>query len=179
MKAEEFNRLLGSISTNERSFRKIYEFYLPIIKLRVIGRFGKKADAEDVAHELFTKLIAMKNPPWVENPTAWIYRITDNIVLDMIKKDRSVPVGELPFARAEADGYPYITDGVAAESRFFSLLSLLPADDAAVVSLVIWEGYSLKEAAAMLHAGYGATRQKYSRALKKLAKALKDDKDKT
>lgn len=165
MNADTFNRYLSELKTSEAAFRKIYEYYLPKLKVHILSRFGRQVDFEDVAHDLFTKLIRADALPWVENPTAWMYKICDNLALDHLRrKDNGVPLDER------------IASGLEGESRlnaegdtgFFDLLDRLDGDEREIVKLIIWEGYNLKEGAKLLKISHGAARQKYSRALKKL-----------
>jgi len=170
MNSETFNRYLRQIKSSEEAFRKIYEYYLPKLKYRVVSRYGRQVDFEDVAHDLFMKLIRTEDPPYVENPTAWIYRICDNIAYDHIRRrNRDVSLDD--YLTATLPGGEGVERSEEA-SDFFGVLSNLDKDDRELVAMVLWEGFSLKECAEMLGAGYGAVRQRYSRALKKLKKHL-------
>lgn len=167
MRPQDFNRLLRQLKTSEAAFREIYEYYLPRIKYRVVSKYGGRVDFEDVAHDVFTKLIRMEAPPEVQSPNAWIYRICDNAVMDALRRTgREVGLNE-DILSAPQTG-PLTVGEVEADSDFFSVLSHLGKEDAELVRLVIWEGYNLKEAAGLLGMGHGAARQRYSRALKKL-----------
>ena len=171
MKPEAFNRLLRELKTSERAFRQIYEYYLPKIKYHVYRKYGNDVDFEDVAHELFTKLIRMESPPNVDNPTAWIYKICDNIILDEFRKNKqTLPIDERTASAPTAGGFTL--SETETNSDFFALLSQLDGESAEIVKLVIWDGYNLKEVSQLLNLSHGATRQKYSRALKKLKKYL-------
>ena len=167
MKADVFNRLLKQLKGSEQAFRQIYEYYLPRIKYHVASKYGSRVDFEDVAHDLFTKLIRMESPPEVQSPTAWIYRICDNIVLDKLRRTRgevelneSISAAPITGSLTEAE--------VDSNADFFKILSHLDNESSQLVRLVVWDGYNLKEAAQILKIGYGAARQRYSRALKKL-----------
>ena len=171
MNAETFNKYLKQIRNSERAFREIYEYYLPKIKYHVKAKYGNGVDFEDVAHDVFTKLIRLADPPEVENPTAWIYRICDNAANDQLAAKR----GEVPLDEKIGVSPPASVVTISAaesESDYFSLVNKLPEDDAEIVILVTWEGYNLKEAADILGLTHGAARQKYSRALKKLKAIL-------
>lgn len=168
MNAKRFNRCLSLISQDERAFREIYEYYLPKVKCHVLTRYGRQVDFEDVAHDLFTRLIGMKNPPEVANPTAWILRIADNVCLDAIRKSKySSPFDDNLAAPTEAYGYG-TTERVDSNSAFFAILQKLKPDDAELMTLVFWYGYSLKDCAEILGITYPSARQRYSRALKQL-----------
>lgn len=167
MTSEAFNKYLKRIRTDEKAFRAIYEYYLPKIKYHVLSKYGRSVDFEDVAHDAFTKLIRLEDPPEVENPTAWIYKICDNAANDQI----SARGGELPLdERVDASPPPSVKTLADAESEsdYFSLVGKLERSDAEIVLLITFEGYNLKEAAEILGLSHVAARQKYSRALKKL-----------
>ncbi len=168
MDGKTFNGLLAKIKTDERAFRKIYEYYLPKIKYRILSKYGGQVDWEDVAHEFFVRLLKMPAPPFVESPTAWVYRSCENIAYDLVKNQNRFT--ELDERTASA---PDLNSASDEESDFFSALNLLEGDDREIVKLVIWDGYNLKEASAMLGLTHAAGRQKYSRALKKLKKLTK------
>ncbi len=125
---------------------------------------------EDVAHEFFTRLIRMEKPPWVDNPTAWVYKICDNIALDLIRKNGfSDTIDERTAISAQAQED---FDSIEENSAFFAVLRNIDEEDAQLVKLVIWDGYNIKEAAKIMGINHGAARQRYSRALKKLKKYL-------
>ena len=173
MNTEAFNRYLRQIRNSEQAFCKIYEYYLPKIKYHVISKYGNSVDFEDVAHDAFTRIIRLENPPEVENPTAWIYKICDNVANDHLQKKR----GQISLdERLEAPPPASVITISSAESDldYFTLLSMLDASDAEIVRLVTWEGYNLKEAADIMGISHGAARQRYSRALKKLGALLKN-----
>ena len=157
MKPEAFNRLLRQLKTSEAAFRQFYEYYLPKIKYHVVSKYGGSVEFEDVAHEFFTKLIRMESPPNVDNPNAWVYRVCDNIALDMLRKTSPfTELNEQITAAPQQGGFT--VSEAESNSDFFTLLSHLDEDSAELVRLVIWEGYNLKEAAAILGIGYGAAR---------------------
>ena len=166
MNSITFNRCLAQIKTSESAFREIYEYYLPKIKYHLKFRFGDQVDFEDVAHDLFTRLIRMEKPPWVDNPTAWVYKICDNIALDAIKqKSGFTAIDERTAISAQAQ-VDY--ERVEENSAFFAVLRNIDSEDAELVKLIIWDGYNIKEAAKIIGVSHGAARQRYSRALKKL-----------
>lgn len=167
MNAEEFNRCLRLLRESEGAFRRIYEYYLPRIKRHLLSRFGRKVDFDDVAHEVFTRLLR-STPQYVEKPNAYIYRMCDNLALDEIRRrQRFAPLDER-FAMAD-DGAEGLPDG----GGFFAIIDKLDGGDREIIELTEWEGYSLKEAAELLGIGYGAARQRRARAFKKLKAILK------
>ena len=172
MDKQRFNRLLKKMQKDENAFREVYEYYLPKIKYRVYSKFGGKVDFEDVAHDLFTRLLRLAAPPEVENPNAWIYRICDNISCDRLRGvGTQLPLDEIPEGTYSSYDGEILSDG---EMDFFSLISMLDGESATIVKLVIWDDYSLKEVASMLGIKHGTARQKYSRALIRLRAYIKD-----
>ncbi len=168
MNSARFNKLFKRISDSESAFREIYEYFLPKIKYRVFSKYGNSVDFEDVAHDVFTRLLSIKDPPQVDNPIAYVYKICDNVALDHLRKKKStVPLDE---------NYGTSADEIAFEEGemcFFSALKLIDEDSAGIVRMVLWEGYNLREVSEILGISYGAARQKYSRAVKKLKEKIK------
>lgn len=169
MNSDKFNRYLAQLRTSEAAFKKIYEYYLPKLKVHVKAKFGNRVDFEDVAHDVFTRLIRADNLPEVESPTAWMYKICDNIALDHLRKNRySMPFDE-GIASCSIEEEKYSAEG---DGGYFSVLDHLQGEEREIVKLVTWDGYNLKEVSKILNVSHGSARQKYSRALKKLKSFL-------
>ena len=171
MNSEAFNKYLKQMRTSEKAFRAVNEYYLPKIKYHVISLYGNSVDFEDVAHDAFTKMIRLENPPEVTNPTAWVYRICDNVANDYLREKKGIITLD---ERMEAPSTSVKTVSAAeSEADYFTLIRKLGKEDSEIILLVTWEGYNLKEAAEILGLTHGAARQRYSRALKKLKAILK------
>lgn len=174
MDSDTFNKYLRRMKTDEKAFRKIYKYYLPKIKYRVISKYGNSVDFEDVAHDVFTRLFRYDNYPFVENPTSWIYKICDNTVMDDLRKYRNeTPLNDGMLSVQSSENL----SEAEGDANFFGVLRNLDGESAEIVKLVFWDGYNLKEISAILGINYGTVRQKYSRALKKLRGILKNGKE--
>ena len=113
----------------------------------------------------------MESPPLVENPTAWVFKICDNLVLDEMRKNQPTLPIEEQVVSASTTGSLTVAE-TESNTDFFSLLSRLDEESATIVKLSVWDGYNLKEIAKILNLSHGTARQKYSRALKKLKNYL-------
>lgn len=173
MNAEKINRCLKRLRYDRDAFTEIYNFYLPKIKKRVLFRFGQKVDFEDVAHELFTKLITGDDFHYVESPTSWIYRICDNLCIDYLKKKgQTVNIDDVPPSELICEA-PETENGEFENEGFFAIISSLDERSRQVIKLRHFDGYNLKEIAVLLNIPHANVRKIYSRALKKLKKILK------
>ena len=104
MDAKEFNRRFKNASKDKQSFLKIYEEYYSKIVLHISVKFDDSI-AHDIAHDFFCKLIEGKfeQVGSVASPTAWIYKVCDNLAINSFKKDaRYVSIDDFDFAGNES-----------------------------------------------------------------------------
>jgi len=164
MDKAEFNKYLKSADSNQYSFAKIYNEYYSKIVLHISVKFDSSI-AQDVAHEFFYKLIdgKFKDVPKIEYPVAWMYRICDNMAVNICKKEaRYVSISDYDFKDYNND-LDKILD-------IKELLDALNDFERKIIYFHFFEGYSLKEIAYMLNVKYDNFRKKYSALLKKLRK---------
>ncbi len=164
MTVELFNELLQNIRQKE-CFEKIYEeFYPQLIKI-CMHLYGNLNDAEDVAQEIFAYLLSHKINTYVENPNAWFYALCEYNGKKLYNK-------EAPLN----DNFDY-------SSSFKQLISLnmrtalskLKKDEADIIILFWFCGYSLDEIAKTLHKSYAAVTKQHERAKQKLKMFLSDN----
>ncbi len=167
MDAEEFNKLLKLINKDTKAFEKIYNFYYKraVFHLNVNYRLDI---AEDVAQDFFCKLFLIaENQEFIKYPTQWILKCCENILLR--KLEHINRVGEYSEDALGHNNTTYI------KLDFFEDL-LKPLDDEIdkqILRMRYLQGYSLFEICDLINLTYSATRQRVSRAVKKLEKALK------
>lgn len=101
---------------------------------------GSTADAEDAVQDAFLKLIE-KKPQFKskEHEKAWLLRVTINISKNMLK---SAARNNLPVT----EEIPYSDD----KSELLAVVMSLPERYRTVIHLYYFEGYSIKETAAIL-----------------------------
>ncbi len=161
MTVELFNELLQNIQ-QEKSFQQLYtEFYPQIIKI-CLHLYGNINDAEDIAQEIFVYLLSHKVKAFIENPNAWFYALCKYNGKMLFKKE--TPLNDN-------------TDYIAPVKNLISLemkiaLSKLTTQEADVIILFWYYGYSLDEVAKILHKSYAAVTKQHERIKKKLKSLL-------
>ncbi len=164
---------------DERAFEELVEEYRERVH-RVAWRILRDdEDAEDAAQETFIKVF--KNIGRFEGRSSlytWIYRITVNIALNKIKRDkfrRMVPLGDM----IRGDSRPRSDPARAALSseiatRIDQAVRLLPDKQKAVFTLKFYEELSHREIAEVVGCSEGTSKANYFHAIRKLRKSLED-----
>lgn len=163
MTVDLFNDLLKNIRQKE-AFEQIYtEYYPQLIKISM-HLYGNLNDAEDIAQEIFAYLLSHEVKTYVENPNAWFYALCKYNGQKLFNKE--VPINE---------NIDYSTP----DSQFMSLnmrtaLSKLSKEEADIIILFWFCGYSLDEIAKTLRKSYAAVAKQHERAKEKLKTLLSD-----
>jgi RNA polymerase sigma-70 factor (ECF subfamily) len=130
---------------------------------------GSSADAEDASQEVFLKLHARlsefeKNA----NQSAWLYRVTVNHCLDVIRK-RKPHVDATAFEILPAGDSPeHSAHWEQQKQRLARLLQRLPEGERSALVLRDLEGLSTREVAAILEISEETVRTAIHRAKEKL-----------
>lgn len=167
MNVHKFNRLIQRIKYDKKAIEEIYVEYYPRIILHLKGRFGKLISGPDIAQEVFVSLMSAELPKKVEYPTTWIFKIADNKAIDKIKKLNC----EVPLY----DNYSYESfelDRMIIKEDVKQLMKNINKEQQMILYMYLWEGYSHKEIAALLHISPANVRTKVSRAYAELKKYL-------
>jgi RNA polymerase sigma-70 factor (ECF subfamily) len=135
--------------------------------------------AEDVAQEAFIRVF--RHVHRFEERSSlytWIYRITVNIALNRLRRDRfrqMVPLGDLQWEdrRPQADASHEAMSSELAE-RVNAAVRALPDKQRAVFTLRFFEDMSHKEIAAVVGCSEGTSKANYFHAVRKLRKLLGD-----
>ena len=125
-------------------------------------------DSEDVAQEVFIKLISHPDFNEPEHMKAWLIRVTVNLCKDYRRKflrRRSQPAAEewAPFSDEQ--------------QRVFDTLRSLPPRYREVIHLYYYEGYSSEEIARMVGVNASTVRTRLERARKQLKTILEGKKN--
>ncbi len=124
-------------------------------------------DADDITQETFVKLYRSKEEfSSSENVKAWLIRVTINLSKDLLKSS---------WYRRRAD----LDDNIPVESKeecwLLDCVRQLRPEDGAVIYLFYYEGYSVKEIAALRKTTSAAVRTRLTRARKQLKDMLTSD----
>jgi RNA polymerase sigma-70 factor, ECF subfamily len=166
-------RLIEAAQADAARFVDIYEAYFPRVWAFTIARAGSRAEAEDVASEVFHKAFeALPRFEWRGVPLAvWLLRIAQNALIRRWEKSRHLSAEPAPEA-GEPDG--------ALEDRtlLFQLVGRLPDAQRQVIELYYVEGLTLAEAGHRLGRTEGAAKQLHRRALADLREQWNAGKEK-
>lgn len=166
MEAQKFNRLIKKIKYDKKAIEAIYEEFNLKLKVHIQRRFGKLVCAEDIAHEVFVKLLSLEMKEDVKYPTAWLFMIADNKVKDVLRSTYD------EIALSELFRSPFNLDDTIVSADIKNAFIHLDAKAQQILYLHIWEGYTYKEIAQELGLGYANVRTKACRAMKTLKKYL-------
>jgi len=148
---------------------RVVESYADTL-LRVSFAYLKnRSDAEDVVQEVYLKL--MQRRPLFKNQDhekAWLIRVAVNLCKNRLKTAwfrKTIPLEE---------SIPTATPG---ESRVMEAVFTLPPQERAIVQLFYFEGYMIKEIAAIIGRKESTTGSLLYRARHKLKTILKEEFD--
>ncbi len=163
MTVELFNELLQNIRQKE-CFEQLYaEYYSQLIKI-CMHLYGNLNDAEDIAQEIFAYMLSHEVKTYVENPNAWFYALCKYNGQKLFNKE--VPINE---------NIDYSTpDNQLISLQMQTVLSKLSKEEADIIILFWFCGYSLDEIAKTLRKSYAAVAKQHERAKEKLKKFLSD-----
>ena len=142
------------------------EAYSPAMLRAAYSVLGNKDDAEDAVQDAFIKL--MQTRPVFNNgqhEKAWLIRVTVNISKNMLRRIRRENAEPDINAAAEQ----------TEENTVLGAVLSLPPKYRAVIHLYYYEGYSIKEIAAILNIPAASVGTLLSRGRKKLEKLLKGE----
>lgn len=165
MNKKVFNRLLKKTEYDRSALSEIYEYYYPRIKIHIKRKFGKLVDSEDITEEVFLKLLNYRYTEPIKFPTAWLYKIAENIAINNLSAKK------ITVELTENISYDIIDEVITDMGVKEAILSL---DELSrkVVYLHIWEDYTYTELAPLLGLSEPNARIIAHRAYKKIKKFL-------
>jgi RNA polymerase sigma-70 factor (ECF subfamily) len=141
------------------------------------ARLGSVAAAEDLVQELYLKLSSIEMPRNVDNPSAFLFRAANNLMLDRLRQEkRSIRRdGAWQETRELHAGEPAVDDALAARrrlSRLAALVEEMPAKMREAFRLQKLEGLSQAETARAMNISVSAVEKHISAALKLLLRKI-------
>lgn len=167
MEAQKFNRLIRKIKYDPKAIESIYDEFNLQLKVHIQRRFGNLISSEDYTQEIFLKLLEMETPSKIEYPTAWLYRLADNYIIDQLRKAHQ---NEVLFETTISDKFDI--EQIVIDNDVKEAMSNLDELTQKILYLHYWEGYSFKELETELAISYGSIRTRASRAYQILKKYL-------
>jgi RNA polymerase sigma-70 factor, ECF subfamily len=164
---------------DETAFEELVKAYRERL-YRVAWRILRDDEsAEDAAQEAFIKVY--RHIARFEERSSlytWMYRITVNIALNKLKRDKfrnMVPLGDIIREdRSPRSDPERTTMGLEVVERVRQAVETLPDKQRAVFTLKFYEGLSHKEIAEVVGCSEGTSKANYFHAVRKLRKQLGD-----
>lgn len=166
MDAQKFNRLIRKIKYDKKAVDLIYDEFSSKLKVHIQRRFGNLVSSEDVVEDIFMKLLEMETPKDVRCPRAWLFRLADNFVTDILRSTHR----DEDYIEAVPEEFDI--EKVILDIEVKEALSQLDTLTQRIVYMHFWEGYSLKELAIELKLNYPNIRSRVSRSYKILKNFL-------
>ena len=162
----------------EATLAALYGEYYNKIARYIFVRTGDRAEAEDLAGEVFLKalesLVSYKERGIPMQ--AWLFKIAHNLVVDYLRrgaKRRIVPVDTVPLA-AESDPQAVAETNIEMARVARAMKQLTPAQRQ-VIELRFFGGLTSEEAGQVLNKSSGAVREMQSAAIRQLRKLLEEE----
>jgi RNA polymerase sigma-70 factor (ECF subfamily) len=183
--------VLGDPSAYQALVRK----NLPAISRYALRLVGSRSESEDIAQETFLRLwtTAKKWDPAKAKLTTWLHRITHNLCIDFLRKQKRVSLepdfdsevsseeatsGKFSNAlRESAEAQGDSPDREAREAELRALdraLNMLPEAQRSALLLCNYQGFSNKEAADIMGSSVQALESLIARAKRGLRTQLED-----
>ena len=152
----------------EEAIRRLVEAYSGMLLRLAATRLDSVQDAEDAVQDVFLKLLSTR-PSFRDagHEKAWLIRATLHRASDIRRRaGRTVPLEAAENAPARAE---------APEGALLSAMRALPPAYSAVLHLHYYEGYSIKEIAALLRLPAATVGTRLARGRERLRKMLKEE----
>lgn len=162
----------------KKEFSKIYDKYIDKIYRFIFFKVSTEGIAEDLSSETFLRgWEAFKNQKSngeIENPSAFLYQIARNLVIDFYRKKGQTQIVSAEYGQI-IDPRVDLQERVNKNSEFYQVkqaLSNLKDDYQEVIVLRYLDDFPVSEIAKIMQKSEGAIRVMLHRALKALKKEL-------
>lgn len=135
---------------------------------------GDRAEAEDVAQEVFVRLLA-KVPTWEPGGAAlrtWLSRVAINLCIDRRRARRTTPLDDLPEPRDPTADEAVVARRFDMARKVRAALHKLPERQTIAMTLVHYQGFSNREAASILDVSVDALESLLARGRRAMKKEL-------
>lgn len=157
---------------DEAAFAELVRSHADAVYGHALRFFGERTAAEDATQEVFVKVFrTISTFDGRAQFSTWLYRVTHNVCLDMVRAGRRVPTPVDPET-LEPRAIPDFSDDVVNARTVEAAVALLPADDKAALSAVTLFGLSYPAAAEALGVPVGTVKSRVFRARRTLIALL-------
>ncbi len=164
---------------NANYFNILYDRYSPKVFGKCFSLLKSEAKAQDAAQEIFVKvLLNLSKFSGKSKFSTWLYSITYNFCIDMIRKNKKnigVLVDDInAFGDEVVDE---IDDSEIMETnvkRLKVVLNEIPAGDKAILLMKYQDEFSIKDICGILNKSESAVKMKIKRAKEKFVKTYKE-----
>ena len=168
-------RSTGERSSKETALAAVYDEYYDKIARYILVRIGDRAEAEDLAGEVFLKALQSLDS-YKERGIpmqAWLFKIAHNLVVDYLRKAskrKTVPIDTVQIVTEEDP--QTIVETRMELARVARALDQLTPTQRQVIELRFFGELTSEEAGRILNKSSGAVREMQSAAIRQLRKLL-------
>ncbi len=178
MNADPDNDKTGSRELNEARLASLYEEYYSKIARYIFVRIRNRAEAEDLAGEVFLKALQSLNS-YKERGIpmrAWLFRIAHNLVVDYIRQAAKLKIVPIDTVVVTAESDPQsIAEINMRRARLAKALGQLTPAQRQVIELRFFGGLTSEEAGQVLNKSSGAVREMQSAAIRRLRRLMYEE----
>jgi len=160
---------------SETTLASLYEEYYGRIAHYAYTRIGNRADAEDIAGEVFLKALeSLKSYKERGIPVqAWLFKIAHNLVVDYFRKMTKRKTVPIDTVQIESGTNPVaVAEKNIEMERVVKAMEQLTIEQREVLGLRFFSGLTSKETGSILNKSDGAIREMQRAAIEKLRKLL-------
>ncbi len=168
----------------KRGSGEAYEKLVSDYKARIfsvsMGMLGNREDAQDATQEVFIRIFrSIRSFKGDSALSTWIFRITKNVCIDTLRKNKAVFEDEIPETLADTSLPTPEEALVLSQKRELvkKCINELPLNYKTVLLLREYEGMSYSEIAETLEISEGTVKSRISRAREYLLKLLKTNEE--
>jgi RNA polymerase sigma-70 factor, ECF subfamily len=164
--------LLGLTAGDERAFAALYEQYATRLYRTAYGILGRREDAEDAVHEVFTALVrSRKALAGVNDIAAYLFSALRRAAIRCAQRQDRQPKSSPAVEDIEAKAASGGTDRPASD-RLEKALQMLPDEQREAISLKIDGQLTFAQIAEVLGISVNTAASRYRYALEKLREKL-------
>jgi len=150
----------------QNAYNKLYENYYKLVYGIVFSIIKNKPDAEDLTHEIFTKIYKLDVDKLPESHEAsWLFTVSKNECLLFLRKSKpNISIDEI----YEMPDNSNAIDSVVDSEYYNKLISGLKEDEKIIVSLKVLSNFTFRKISQVMNIPIGTVQWKYYNAISSL-----------